>query len=827
MFDLFDNNIERRQFYYVSPTYSEFDERLFARMRVTPLKMTFSQFLHQIDNVIPKSQRALSRIKFSEKSSLSNFLIRNDLSESKEVVDYLSSDIAHIRVGMPFATLDPKSYYMGVDSGFEGIQAELDVVRQVTDTLLINTVLSEETEQTPHTQLFVIKGAAGFGKTTALKRTAWEAAITHKKLVLYISENGKLRTEVLEEIYELTKKRIYLFVDRASFFASDIDNCLSYLKQKNVKITIISAERDNEWNSRCKILDRHLDADFEILVLTPDEINNLLLKLEKNDSLGVLKNETPEDRFNAFKIRAKRQILVALHEATQGKSFEDILIDEYNRISPVAAQSMYLDICTLNRFDVPVRAGLIKRLTGIDFKNFENELMEPLEKIVLNRFDRFLNDRVYRTRHKYIAEIVFNEVLTEPDQKLTQLLRIMTNLEIGYSVDQEIFNNLTQYRAILNTFRDIDMGRSVFELAEEISPNDNRLIHQQGLFELHHPHGDITIAEEYLKLAEKNSPRNKHIQTSIASLYSEKSERETTQLMRDEYRRRALARLPKQKISQTTSHAKSVRLKILVNEVSDFFQMGDGDKNNSVLLGKMREIEIEFMQAYQEYGNSEHILSIEARYLTIVDRQPKALKALENAFNANKTQEWVALRLVNQLIKKDRKGDAIETLETLITANPSAKQAHLKLGIFKATSLVAADREIAIFNFRTARTATGNNFVAKLWYARELFRNGEFQQSRDAFEKLKKETALVSMRTKMLAGLLELNGQNTRFEGTVSNYEASYLLISSTMHPSKIYCSETSEDPTIWEKITPASTITFSIGFTFKGPVAFDISVTN
>ena len=80
--------------------------------------------------------------------------------------------------------------------------------------------------------------------------------------------------------------------------------------------------------------------------------------------------------------------MVALHEATSGKPFEDIIADEYAEVKPELAQLMYLGVCFLNRFDVPVRAGIIARVFGIRFTDFKERFFKPLEQVVITRYDQ-------------------------------------------------------------------------------------------------------------------------------------------------------------------------------------------------------------------------------------------------------------------------------------------------------------------------------------------------------------------------------------------------------------------------------------------------------
>jgi hypothetical protein len=95
---------------------------------------------------------------------------------------------------------------------------------------------------------------------------------------------------------------------------------------------------------------------------------------------------------------------------SQALGFEVEWRGEYARISPPEAQTLYLDICTLNRFDVPVRAGVVSRISGIFFRDFETEFFEPLKELVSVEQNRVSGDYEYHARHAHVGEIVFTQV---------------------------------------------------------------------------------------------------------------------------------------------------------------------------------------------------------------------------------------------------------------------------------------------------------------------------------------------------------------------------------------------------------------------------------
>ena len=92
-------------------------------------------------------------------------------------------------------------------------------------------------------------------------------------------------------------------------------------------------------------LNPFISYSYNLKYLSEREIQSLISLLEQHHALGVLEHCSSEERTWAFVERAGKQLLVALHEATLGMPFEEIIVDEFNSIIPLQAQQIYLTIC--------------------------------------------------------------------------------------------------------------------------------------------------------------------------------------------------------------------------------------------------------------------------------------------------------------------------------------------------------------------------------------------------------------------------------------------------------------------------------------------------
>ena len=126
-------------------------------------------------------------------------------------------------------------------------------------------------------------------------------------------------------------------------------------------VTFVAGVRTSDWNRLKGRTPFIAIREYELGDLSHGEILRLIQKLKSENCLGELEGLSDSDCIARFKGPAKKNLLVALYEATKGKPFEDILIDEYETLISDEARAVYLTICMLNRLNVPVRAMLISR----------------------------------------------------------------------------------------------------------------------------------------------------------------------------------------------------------------------------------------------------------------------------------------------------------------------------------------------------------------------------------------------------------------------------------------------------------------------------------
>ncbi|GAK77787.1 hypothetical protein JCM19296_3396 [Nonlabens ulvanivorans] len=211
-------------------------------------------------------------------------------------------------------------------------------------------------------------------------------------------------------------------------------------------MSIIGAERTNVWNIEGERLYPYLTRSYNLGYLKDKEINDLISLLSKYKSLGYLTGKSLEKQKEALSEKSGRELLVALYEATAGKPFPDIVMDEYKSIPSEEAQSLYLTICMFHRIGAYTRAGNISRLHNINFSYFKEKLFKPLESVVYHHRNYVINDYVFTTRHQHIAELVFEQALVDQEARYQKYIKVISKLDVDYDSDRQVLLHLLTQR---------------------------------------------------------------------------------------------------------------------------------------------------------------------------------------------------------------------------------------------------------------------------------------------------------------------------------------------------------------------------------------------
>ncbi len=823
LFNLGDQAINRPMYGVVRPSFSEYELRYWQARRFIPERMKFEKFIDQLNQKTPKSIRILSTFRSKDSLSIQSKIVRGSVSDG--LCSYLEVSLEHVREGILSNNIDAKDFYRGMGSSWSPIQSRLDVGRRITDEILLENVLDIGNDKSP--QLVLLKGHAGSGKSITLRRIAWNAAVGHEVFCVWLTSGAQLRIEYLREIYNLIDERIFLFIEDVLPYVREVDSMFSTLRHEQIPATIFIGARTNEWNILGADLDVLVHQNYELGKLDINEIKGLIKLLEAHSCLGYLEGLTEQKRIDFFKLTAERQLLVALHEALfSGESFEDIVVDEYNNIVPLEAKSLYLDVCTFNRFRMGIRAGLISRVSGFNMEYFQQKLFAPLEHLVFTYKDHRSKDYAYRSRHTVIAEIVFDHVLANPEARADQIIRLVRHMNVDYQSDLVVFQQMVKGRELANIFEDPNLVARIFSAAREALVDESYIFHQMAIYELNRQSGNSRTALELINDAERLAVSHKgpirHTKALVFKKLAMESPLASEQQKLRSESKNILRQLLKRHKSSYAYHAMG---SVVLDEIRDYLVQSDSDSSNvDQLLDRkiaesVSEVEKLIRDGLRSFPRDTYLLELEAKLAELIKDKPRALHSLKRAFELNPSSGLVAKRLGKHYCKLDDPENAKQVLERCLEENPNSTEAHSELGI----TLIKQDEESNNMQIRyhlnKAFTAGDTNYRTQFWLARHEFLYGDPNRAKELFERLNQSKINPNEKRKPKQVSIGKDGNPVDYIGRVKSKKENYCFISAPKFSQEIFAHGSSFINSDWDSISEVSELVFNLAFTFSGPV--------
>lgn len=829
-FDLTDNTITRPQYAVVSPDLSDNDISFWFQHRVIPIKKKFEDFMIALDEAIPRFYREIGSLMPIAKHPILQLAVSKE-APSTELIHYLETELDFIRKEMPIDNTSAQDYFRGINNNWGPYFQELDVRRRVTDSVIADMVLSDGI---PSKRIALIKGFAGSGKTAVLRRIAFDSSQLFEQIVLWVREGGLVRSELILQLYQLLRKRLVLVVDDAISQLGEI-KILHEISQKNgFEIVFVIGARTNEWNIYADASVFQYVEEFELRNLSQSEIEALLTKLEKHNCLGALQKMSKDERTSFFYLTADRQLLVALHEATSGKKFKDILLDEYRKIVPLDAQILYIDIATLNRLGVGVRAGLISRVSGISFEEFKDRLYLPLESVIEYYYDNRDRDYHYRTRHCIIAEMIFDLVLDNPQKRADQIVRIIRHLNTDYGTDDKAFSEIIKGRTIASLFADRRFGEEIYNAAKEVPTTESFVEHQRAIFELNHRNGSLEKAQIAIKNAEILAKgKNTSILHTKSMILRKMALASPNQIERDKYRADALSILSLLITEKFSAYPFHTMAEMYYDQILERIErigsntMASGSQfDDRMLVELIEKVQEIILRGENLFPSDEYLSSIDARIAFLLQQKEKATEILLEAFNKNPRSQYLAKKISEFYEAKGDNDKAISILRKCLQDNPQAKSIHLAL----ACMLSKIDEQGYLGeikqNLQSSYSDGDSNLQAQFIDARFNYIYGDKVRARKLFAFLSRANVENDYRTKRRGVVANGVGVPKIYHGMVISLTDRYSLIEcSEINDKIIALPNCYADSRLWENLYEKQNVSFQIMFNYLGPIAVNISL--
>lgn len=813
----------RPQWYIVAPNADEHDVRFWAKKGVEIIKAEFGVFVQSLEQKIAPLFRTLAvfsettgqpyRKHFRSKDSVSDIFLQS-----------IENDFEYVHSGLAFEEMEPKKFYSGYDQGWCGIVREYDFGRK-TGERLVYAAVEQQDKEGPY--FLLLQGSAGAGKTIALKRAAYDASIALDQMVFWLKEGGVPRVEFFQELYDLTGKRVLLFIDQISLHEQHVLKLLRHATKSKLPITVIGAEREADWGSYCGELEEAFPPRvFSLHGLVESEAEDLVDLLERHSCLGLLRQKTKMERIESFlnKDRSDRQLLVALHELTQGKPFEEIILEEYQRIVPERAKRLYLDIATMHQFGVTARAGAISRISGVRFNDFEEDFFRPLKDIICVTTDRFTGDKGYETRHTRVARIVFGVACTSDEDKASQLARIISGLDAGFTADKRIIEKVCKGRSMAEQFASIVPAREIFDMACSVAPNSAFLFQQAAILEIRHNQGSLERAFEFAEMARKIDGNNHIYLHTLAEVKRRQANEAESKVKKEQLRAQSRAHL--NEIWLKDSRKALSFCNLLVDETIDMLRgITSSSKEHEIVEfdAKVDDAVERLKRAMQDFPEEAEFSALEARLWQVLGDGEKAKLALDRAIRARPRNSGVYLRLSNIHRQADAREETFKVLKQGLDKFPDDKSLHLKMALHLVETQEAPSPEME-FHFRSSFAAGDHNFDGRFFYAEYLFWSGKIDECKDLFAEIDR---LAPEQYRKVAPSSDdiLTKKLGNYRGDIESVSERYFFIRFGVYPKSIFSYWKSLQNMQYDSLERGAQVGFKLRFNRKGPIGVDVQV--
>ncbi|MBW3599971.1 MAG: ATP-binding protein [Planctomycetes bacterium] len=370
--------------------------------------------------------------------------------------------------------------------------------------------------------LVVLHGPAGSGKTTALMRAAQIVSSAGPRVFF---ANGLERLD-LRGILDFAEEdngeeRIFIFIDVISRHVASIDAVYDRLIKLD-NVTLVVADRSNKYAGMSHAFAALNPVEVRMPDLDEDDVKSIIAKLEEFGFLGVLREKTPEQRTAAFMDSAKKQLLVALREATSGQGFDMILRTEYADLAP-AAQLAYTICCIAVAHGAPgvyIRhllpcLGRSEFTKGVVIRDLLRGVLVPANQ----------SETMVRPRHRLIAYWVATEI-APVGQKVEAVGKFLWQISSDI-VPNEIkrrspayvaYRGMINSEALRETFsNDTDIILGIYDELKAAYGHDFLFWLHYGMAQINA--GRLDVAENYINQSLAINPRSHQSKHHLGCLH--------------------------------------------------------------------------------------------------------------------------------------------------------------------------------------------------------------------------------------------------------------------------------------------------------------------
>jgi len=396
----------------VSPDISDIDATYFSKYKVHCVKCDGKTFFEELDrktsNRTPpqrligaKSDQQMNAI---EKESFQSF--RSAFSVLPEELDS-----TFLREGFDF--------FEGGQLSLQDLEANFDCrLSQTEDALKIASEWVGST--TTKSKIILLHGGSGCGKSSSLRRVAYEIS---KDLKFIFWHNGLAWPQGTNNIPRLLSGKVAIVVDDVHNFDFQLKGLVEKIIDAGKSVLVLIATRDR-YQQRVAVnmmsILQDSDKDFhevECNWLNKSDTARLAKHLIEKERLGPkLRGKSEGEIQEYFYEHSSKILIAAMLDAFSSTGHSLIIKDEYEQLSDFG-KKIYLYTAVTHSRGEPLGLYILSRATGLSALKIwahvnqrgEGEEKHELRSVV-RPYSLKQNDQNLVTRHSVIAEVLVSEV---------------------------------------------------------------------------------------------------------------------------------------------------------------------------------------------------------------------------------------------------------------------------------------------------------------------------------------------------------------------------------------------------------------------------------
>lgn len=679
----------------------------------------------------------------------------------------------------------------------------LDIRRDSTDAVIASINEGFNTSSTQKISSVIVRGNAGIGKTTLLKRTAVE--MSQQGYVSFWCRRAPIDNwiraykKLSEEINQASKtserpQQYIIFVDDPWYLRLDPAELVACFEKTEVPIVFVFALRNTEYFNQN-------GSSINFPYISQDEIE-LPAELTHNET--TLLSEMLV-RINAVSNKEEADSLVA---SSLNKNTDDILCslwylvpetrnmlagslkDEYHRLGSSgnsieilaqdaqtlgkSVQHAYEYVCVTSNLQVALPMEVLVRALKINYEEFIDISAngKPLWGLIYDEEDKENQTILYRTRNEIVTNVLLDLVNgggVGHTGEYRILKTLLSSCEIGSHLYREFATEvLVRKRKVLEKKFSYEQGLELYKVAEKALPYEDRLLaHHKGIWmhsvgkEYQSAFNQFDKALELQQYPNERAVHREHIHTSqAASVVALVKEGKQTSSSGLELVQELLQKASNPKIFN--AHAGHVHASLLF----ELAQQANKDVSIKSYSGALQEIEKTLQSIGPNWKKStradesiEMLRGLQGRIITSIPNDTDLDKYAYESFDKDKSQLGFELILRKKFAeaqisdKGSKYNNLKEQIEGILAyideshAIPSVEIYAIKVDLMVRWRLQKARgsidwQELAEDLKRVLESLKyRDNPIKNFYFAVALFHLGEIEQSNAIFSNLRRMRA--------------------------------------------------------------------------------------